>query len=270
MRTQSGFQLKGSGPEIYEICWVPSLMGKCAAELVEAGGVKPGDRVLDIGCGTGVVAREATKRCGSGGSVTGVDINEAMLGFARKTAVKQGTSEIEWQQCDAIELPFEDASFDAVLCQQGLQFMPDKPAAVREMVRVLSPGGHLAVSVWKSSSPFGTALCMVLDRHFGEGTTAPWQIAYSLGDRNELRALAIDNELHDVHVRFDIKMARHAEPETFVMGAIAGSPLAGKFEKKADDERKAIVHEIIDKIEDCMDDGGLAIPAECHTLTARK
>lgn len=270
MSNKSGFQLKGSGPEIYEICWVPALMGKCAADLVEAGEVKSGDRILDVGCGTGVVAREAAHRCGAGGSVTGVDVNEPMMDVAKNIARELGMQKIEWRQCDASSLPFEDASFDVVFCQQGLQFMPDKPAAMNEMTRVLSPGGRLAVSVWKTSSPFGTALCKVLDKHFGKGTTTPWQVAYSLGNRNELRTLATDSGLSEAHVQLDIKMARHAKPDAFVLGAIIGSPLAGEFEMKAEADQKAIVQEILEEIEDCMDDGGLAISAECHTLTGRK
>jgi hypothetical protein len=109
-----------------------------------------------------------------------------------------------------------------------------------------------------------------LDRHFGEGTTAPWQIAYSLGNRNELRSLATNAALNNAQVQFDVKMAHHSQPEEFVLGAIAGSPLADGFAALTDEERANIVHEIITALDDCRDDGGLAVPAECHTLTAEK
>jgi len=270
MSNQSGYQLKGSGPEIYEAYFVPALMGECAVDLVQAGNVKPGDRVLDVGCGTGVVTREAAKLCGENGSVSGVDVNKPMVDFAAKISSEQGFSNIEWKHCDASELPFEDNLFDVVLCQQGLQFMPDKPAAMSEMARVLSPGGSLAVSVWKISSPFGTAMCDVVERHFGEGTTDPWQVAYALGDRDELRNLSIGAGLTESYVKYDIKIARHSDPESFAIGAILASPLAGKFEEKTEKEQKSIAREIIEQISDYMDDGGLACPTECHTLTARK
>ena len=270
MSKYAGFQLSGSGPETYEICWVPALMGRCAIELVEAAKVRKGDRVLDVGCGTGVVAREAVRQTGSAATVTGTDINEGMLEAASLFADQHAMSEISWHQCDSRSMPFDDGAFDVVLCQQGLQFMPDRPAALAEMTRVLAPNGHLAVSVWRSSSFFGTVLCEALDRHFGEGTTAPRQVAYSLGDRDELRSLASGAGLKNAHVRFDVKMGRHADPNKFVLGAIAGSPLAGSVAAMPDEERAALVQEIVNALHTCMDDGGLAVPAECHTLTAQK
>lgn len=147
---KSGFQLKGKGPKNYEAFWVPALMGLCAADLVSAANVQAGDRVLDVGCGTGVVTREAADRTASPADVTGADINDAMLGTARHFADRHGMPDIRWHSCDAASMPFEDAAFDVVLCQQGLQFMPDRPAAMAEMARVLAPNGRLAVSVWKS------------------------------------------------------------------------------------------------------------------------
>ena len=136
MVSTSGFQLSGTGPEIYETCWVFSQLGKCADELVAAADVRPGQRVLDVGCGTGVVAREVARRIGGDGDITGTDINEAMLESAREFAARHRLVGIHWQQCDATAMPFEDESFDVVLCQQGLQFMPDRRAAVMEMARV--------------------------------------------------------------------------------------------------------------------------------------
>ena len=167
-------------------------------------------------------------------------------------------------------MPFDEGAFDVVLCQQGLQFMPDRSAAVAEMARVLAPGGRLAVSVWRSPSPFGIALREILDRRFGEGTTAPWQVMYSLGDRNELRTLAVDAGLRSARVQFDLKMLRHPNPEEFVLGAMAGSPLANAFAALAYEERAIIVREIVTALDYYTDDDGLAVPAECHTLTAEK
>lgn len=270
MGKSSGFQVKQSGAQLYELCWVPALMGKCAEDLVAEAGVKPGDRVLDVACGTGIVARHALKKALPGGSVVGSDINAPMLDAARSIASDLELTNIEWHLGDATELPFEDASFDVVLCQQGLQFIPDKSGVLREMARVLRPGGRVAVSVWKEPSKFGDVLGEVLDRHFGEGVTAAWQVAYSLGDRDELRSLATDNGFKDACVSLDMKMGRHAAPQEFVKNAIAASPLAGDFEKADEGEQREILQEIIHGMKNCMDDGGLAIPASCHTLTARK
>lgn len=270
MAKTSGFQLSGTGPELYETCWVTAQMGKCAEDLVIAADIHPGDRVLDVGCGTGVVARKAAKRTATASDVTGSDINEGMLEIARDYAARHGLSAIDWQQCDAAAMPFDAGTFDVVLCQQGLQFMPDRSAAMAEMARVLAPGGRLAVSVWRAQSPFGLALAKTLDRRFGEGTTTPWQVMYSLGDRDELRSLAENAGLQQARVFYDIKMVRHPNPEEFVLGAMAGSPIADRFSALEDEECAGIVKEIIASLEAYHDDYGLATPAECHTLTAQK
>jgi ubiquinone/menaquinone biosynthesis C-methylase UbiE len=265
-----GWQLSGSAPEAYERFWIPALMGQCARDLVADGGVKEGDKVLDVGCGTGVVVREAARLVGPSGRVVGSDLNEGMLETAKRFAERENLREIEWQQCDAVTMPFDDGSFDVVLCQQGLQFMPDRQAAVKEMARVLAPGGRLALSVWKSASPLSIALCPALDHQFGVGTTAPWEAAFSLGDRDTLRSLVSEAGLRNAHVRLDIKIARHPSPNDFVAGVIAASPLADKVAALDDDDRTKLIGEIVGAMSAWMDDGGLVYPGECHTVIARK
>jgi SAM-dependent methyltransferase len=270
MSKKSGFQLKGKGPELYEEIWVPALMGQCAVDLVDATETRPGDKVLDVGCGTGVVTRQAANCTGRPADITGADINEGMLDIARRFAARNGMQEIHWQCCDSASMPFEDSAFNVVVCQQGLQFMPDRSAAMAEMSRVLKTNGRLAVSVWKSESPFGIALRGALDRRFGEGTTAPWKAASSLGDRNELRSLAEAAGFRNCHVLCDVKVARSSDPDAFVWGVIGASPLADAVVDLSDENRINLIREIVDELSGYMDDGGLAYPGECHTLTARR
>jgi len=148
MGEQSGWQLSGNAPEAYERYIIPALFHEWACDLVETAAVQAGERVLDVACGTGVVARVAASRVGKAGHVVGVDVNEGMLGMARTVPPSLGTT-ITWQQGDAAALPLPNAAFDVVLCQQGLQYFPQREAALREMARVLVPGGRLALSVWR-------------------------------------------------------------------------------------------------------------------------
>ena len=130
---------------VYEGRMVPALFRPWAEELVDRVDPQPGMRVLDVACGTGAVTRVVAPRVQPGGDVVGFDFSPAMLEIARSLGVEGAA----WHEGDATSLPFSDGEFDRVLCQQGMQFMPDKPAAAAEMQRVLRPGGRLALSCWK-------------------------------------------------------------------------------------------------------------------------
>lgn len=137
----SGFQLAGSAPERYER-FVAPIMAPFVAALLDAADLEPGRALLDVACGTGFAARAAAARVGPAGRVAGVDVNPGMLATAHKNA----PSSIEWHQAPADDLPFPDDTFDAVVCQQGLQFFPDLQAAVTEAMRVTTGGGRVAAT----------------------------------------------------------------------------------------------------------------------------
>ena len=147
MGQQEQRHLRGTGAEIYERCLVPAFSPPGQPCLIEQAALQPGERVLDVACGTGVVARLAAQPVGPTGQIIGLDNDAEMLAVARSLPPIPGVS-LEWQEGSALAMPFADASFDALLCQQGLQFFPDRPAALREMHRVLVPGGRLVLSVW--------------------------------------------------------------------------------------------------------------------------
>jgi len=129
----------------YETLFVPALFGEWAPRVAEAAQVKLGQRVLDVACGTGVLAREVVSRTGPSGYVAGVDPDPGMLAVARTLAPS-----VDWREGDAESLPFPHRSFDAVVSQFGLMFFADRHRAIREMLRVLAPGGRLAAAVWDS------------------------------------------------------------------------------------------------------------------------
>jgi len=140
------WQLRGNAAELYERYVVPYILGPWAPGLVELAALQPGEHVLDLACGTGVVARLAATKVEPTGHVTGLDLNAAMLAVARSLPPPPGTS-ITWVEGSAVAMDLPDASFDVILYQQGFQFFPDQPAALREMHRVLVPGGRVLLSV---------------------------------------------------------------------------------------------------------------------------
>ena len=247
-------------------------MGAWAQDLVDAGEVRAGQRVLDVGCGTGVVTRQAARLAGPSGKVVGLDVNEGMLQMARHFAAQEAIDSIEWQQGDAASMPLGEAVYDVVLCQQGLQYFPDRAAAVRDMARVLVPGGRLALSVWRALErhPFFVALVQALEASLGSGSAASLRVAFALTDREELRSLVSAAGLRNVHVRLDVKMSRYPSLEEFVPGYMAATPMASAVAALTDGDRTRMVREVIQSLRDYMDDGGLAAPMESHVVTAEK
>jgi ubiquinone/menaquinone biosynthesis C-methylase UbiE len=134
--------------EMYERFFVPAMFAPWARVLLEYAAPQPGERVLDLACGTGVVARHVAPRIGATGRLIALDLRPGMLAVARSLPAPSGAA-IEWREGDAVALDLPADSFDLVVCQQGLQFFSDRAAAVREMQRVLAPGGRLALNIWQ-------------------------------------------------------------------------------------------------------------------------
>ncbi len=165
----------------YQELLVPALMEEWAPRVAGAAAVGAGDRVLDVACGTGVLTREAARRAGPTGAVAGLDLSAEMLAVARRLSPS-----LAWHQASAQALPFPDRSFDAVVSQFGLMFFPDRPAALREIVRVLRPGGRLAVAVWGSldDTPAYAAEVALVERLAGPAAAEALREPFVLGRRS--------------------------------------------------------------------------------------
>jgi SAM-dependent methyltransferase len=166
MGEHSGWQIAGTAPEMMER-YIGPAFATTYEELVVLAALHGGERVLDVACGTGGVTRRVAQVVGAGGQVVGVDVNEGVLSMARTVPQRHDGPPIAWHHSDAAALPFPDAAFDVVLCQYGLEFFANRAAGLREMARVLVPGGRLVLRVWA-----GTGAATLL-RGAARGAGAP-------------------------------------------------------------------------------------------------
>jgi ubiquinone/menaquinone biosynthesis C-methylase UbiE len=258
---------------LYESFFVPAIHGPFADILIERVPPRPGDFVLDVGCGTGAVAlRVAAALAGKGGAVTGLDVNPNMLEIARshpKTATP-----IAWVEFDATELPFSDREFDLVLCQQSLQFFPDRAATVREMNRVLSPGGRLGMSVWRSIE-HQTLMRLIdesIERHLGALPEA--MSPFGRGDSDELRELVTGAGFLDVQIESVTAPVRLSQPDDFAELTIrAAASVLHEYEEMDERTRDsmiaAIKRDLEGPIADHLIDGNLMFTMTTHIVAAR-
>jgi SAM-dependent methyltransferase len=263
-------QVGANAAEVYQQQMVPAIFAPWAPHLLDAAAVQLGEHALDVACGTGVVARLAAARVGSRGRVVGLDINPAMLAVARALPAVGGAP-VAWLEADAVALPLPDAAFDVALCQQGLQQLRDRPAALRELLRVLRDGGRLAVSVWSriEHSPGYAALVGALERHVGVEAAANRRAPFALGDANELRSLLTRSGFQVVAARTMATVTRFPSPEAFVAAQLAGTPLVTAGAVTAEVQR-AIEGDVRAALGGYLDEAGLAVPMEAHIALARK
>ena len=261
----SGWQLAGDAPTAYTR-FGHKVMEPWTDDLIRSANCGDGDRVLDVACGTGIVANRIDMVSGKLCAITGIDLNEGMLSVARRNP------QIDWHQGSVAEMPFEPSSFDVVLCQQGLQFFPDRAAAMREMTRVLFPGGRLALNVWGAleRQPFHAAAIDGIGRFLGAEAKAAFDAAFSLNTAEELRRLANDAGLKNVRVRFEHRTFRYPAPAELVIGWMGSTPVTAQFMALPDDRKQGFIAYVVEQLAGYVDDAGLAVPVENHFLTASK
>ena len=247
-----GKKFGGSAPENYERFFVPAIGGPFAADLVATAALRAGDRVLDAACGTGIVARLAAEQVGPDGSVSGVDITAGMLAVARTIPTRVP---IQWYETSVEAMPLPDHTFDVVFCQLGLQFVADKAAALREMRRVLVPGGRIHVSV-PTPTAFFNVLENALARHFPEA--APFiRLVFSLNDPAMLEGLFRTAGFDGVTIRSISKQLRLPGPLDFFWQYVQSTPLASAMLELDATVRTALEHDVVAGWQEWVKDGGL-------------
>lgn len=269
-RNESGWQLSGDSPRAWERYLVPTVMQSWAENLIERAGLRPGDRLLDVGTGSGLVARLAVPKVRWTGTVTGLDLNAGMLGVAKELSTLIEPP-IEWVEGDAHDLPFPDASFDVVTCQFGVQYFPDKKKALKQIHRVVAPGGRFLFSVFRSvdHNPGWRPLIDALDHHIGPHAGDIFRSIFSLGSMDQIRSLMQQSGWRDYRINIRVDEARYPSVEDLVRWELESMPtpqLKDDFERTA----SALAHDCAERLVDYRDDNGIAFPCEVYVVEARR
>ena len=259
--------------EMFDRYFGPALFVPWARLLLEYAAPQPGERVLDLACGTGTVARHVAPVVGKKGKVIGLDVNPDMLAVARSHSAPAGAP-IEWQAGDATSLDLPDDAFDLVLCQQGLQFFPERATAVREMRRVLTYEGRVALNVWQALDhhPVYEALCQAEARHLDlplSDVASPW----SLPEAGELHALLSEAGFQGIEIIAKSLDAHFPSPDRFVeLTVLAGAAVAPTFDHEDPAARLALTEAVNREIEPVVrryrDGDRLIIPTSWHIAVA--
>lgn len=261
MVDKSGFQVGRDAPSAYE-AHVARFMEPFVEALVRAT-VSAGDTVLDVACGTGFATRAAAVVAGPGARVEGADINPAMLAQARSVAENSG-AQLNWFEASALDLPFVDGEFDAVICQQGLQFFPDPAAGVRELVRVASDGGRVGATVWSApkDSPFLYRETEMLAR-YGGGAQADFS-ASEAQLRNWFEVGGADRvEIERVEVEIDLPPVLSYVPQH-----LKALPWSAGFFDLPDEQQHSALAELETSLAEFATADGIRVPFSSYLATA--
>lgn len=256
-------QVNADAASIYDEFFVPALFAQWPERVLDLAAIEPGHRVLDVGCGTGVLAKAARRRMGNTGRVAGVDPNEGMLAVAWKSE-----SAVDWQAGFAEELPFEAGSFDRVLSQFAAMFFEDRERAFEEMARVLSGNGTAVVVTWASleEAPGYAALADLLNDLFGADVAEALRAPFSLGQAEDLHRL-LSAAFDDVTVERHVGTAEFASIEDWVQTEIRGWTLAGSI---GDDEFGELLRLAQERLGRFAESGRVSFPAPALMAVARR
>jgi len=270
MNAQHQYYLTGSVAEMYEQNMVPAIFARFANGLLEFAQLRASEHVLDVACGTGIVARLAWPQVAPSGRVVGLEVNAAMLDVARRAGERERTP-IEWQEGDAASLPIADGTFDIVLCQHGLQYFSERHTALTEMHRVLRPPGRLVLSVLRpvQYNPSHAVFADILERHVSAAAAATRRAPFTLSDRDEIRALVAGAAFHDVVVQLDVRVVRFPSAEAMVRIMMAGTPLAVAMAEADPAVLQTVITEVTTGLSAYEDDQGLALPMQAWVVTAK-
>jgi ubiquinone/menaquinone biosynthesis C-methylase UbiE len=263
-----GKSFGGNPAENYQRFFVPSIGAPVADDLIGVADLKPGERVLDVACGTGVVTRLAAERVSADGAAAGLDVSPAMLAVAR-SQTSPGVS-IDWYDASAESMPLPDKAVDVVLCQMGLQFVPDKLAALREMRRVLDTDGRVFVTMPGPKPPMFAIMSDALARHLNPKAASFVDLVFSLHDADELTELMRSAGFREIDVESKPKTLRLPAPADFLWQYIHSTPLAEAVAQAGQVKRDALERDVCTQWQEFVANGSMSLQVGMTTATARK
>jgi ubiquinone/menaquinone biosynthesis C-methylase UbiE len=266
-KNESGFQLKGAGPEAYERYMVPIHCMTLAEDLVDRVRLRPREHVLDVACGTGIVSRCAAQRVGTLGHVTGVELNPAMLEVARHAAAY--FDQIEFLEGNALELPVPDTHFDVAMCQQAIMFLPDREQAVREMYRAVKPGGRVGLNVFRTPEfvPSFAYLIEALEKHAGPAAADFMRAPFVMESVAQMRSLFEQAGFVDIEVIVRVDTLRYPSVEHLVRYETLN---ISDPDVHTEQVQQALTREMETLAEANMDDHGVVFPVQQFVVVARR
>jgi ubiquinone/menaquinone biosynthesis C-methylase UbiE len=266
------WQLEGSAAELYQRYLVPGITAKWAEDLVHRARLRGGEEVLDVACGTGVVARLAAGKVAPG-HVTGLDLNAGMLAVARNV-LNEGAS-VNWMEGSALDLPFPSGRFDAVLCQLGLQFFPDQPRALREMHRTVRERGRIALNVYSpiERTPGANAFVSALDEVLGPEASRIKRGEHSFTNPAQLEKLLGDAGFGTVDVQTVVQTITFPSVLDYVRFQLLATPMTILLKDKIEPERQEIISSVAARAATLstpamLDGGKFTFPQEAYVAIA--
>lgn len=271
MTVSTQWQLARRAAERYQRVLTPTILGPFAQALVTHAALQSGERVLDVGCGTGAATRVAAETVGPTGHVLGVDVNPSMIDVARSLPAVPGAP-LEWRVATATSLPLDEQSVDVVLCAQTLQFLPEKQLSLAEMHRVLKVGGRLALSLWCAieDNPYFHALVEAVAVHVGVEVAAGLKSAFALPNASTIHGLLKAAHFTQIEVnvvRLDLPVPELAE---FVPRHISATPMDAGFQRAAPTVKQMIIREVSERLCAYQTTSQLQIPFKSNLFVGKR
>jgi len=260
----------GSIPAAYDRYLGPVLFQPYAEDLAARLNVEANASVLELACGTGILTRVLRDRLPGTTRLVATDLNEPM--FQNAAQRFRHDEAIEWQQADASSLPFEDESFDAVVCQFGIMFVPDKALSAREARRVLKPGGLFLFNVWDSMehNDLGRIAHETISSFFEKDPPTFYQVPFGYHDHSEIKRVLEGAGFRDVRVEVVAKMGGASRPEDAARGLVHGNPVAVAITERDPSLLPVITNAVADTLKKRFGETSVRAPMRAIVVEARR